>query len=253
MEPDSAQRQLSVTIAHIVQRLRGSKLHSELEREARTCLHKSEVRIESLKEDLKDFLRKSEKYGNEEPARVNWEKRVLKSLNSMCAELAIPLAKKRSTDEQKELLNKWNEMGTDEPDLSQFRPVYAPKDFLEVLINLRNPNYDGGDPTGLRSSWGLISIPLPVKDLPELRDLFAELALNYEQLGIDDSMQIPTELFESEYIRLGQRVLSEQDSAAAQQYIRQGCPTGLRADMWALILNIDNQLEVMNFSLCYLL
>uniref|UniRef100_UPI00398E8548 TBC1 domain family member 19 isoform X2 n=2 Tax=Pristiophorus japonicus TaxID=55135 RepID=UPI00398E8548 len=176
-------------------------------------------------------------------AQVNWEKRVLKSLNSMCTELSIPLAKKRSTDEQKELLSKWNEMGTDEPDLSHFRPVYAPKDFLEVLINLRNPNYDSGDPTGLQSSWGLISIPLPVKNLSELRDLFTELGLNYEQLGIDDSMQIPTELFESEYIRLGQRVLSEQDSAAAQQYIRQGCPTGLRADMWALILNINNQLQ----------
>ncbi|XP_072352636.1 TBC1 domain family member 19 isoform X5 [Scyliorhinus torazame] len=149
----------------------------------------------------------------------------------------------RSTDEQKELLNKWNEMGTDEPDLSHFRPVYAPKDFLEVLINLRNPNYDGGDPSGLRGSWGLISIPLPVKDLSELRNLFTELGLNYEQLGVDDSMQIPNELFESEYLRLGQRVLSEHNSAAAQQYIRQGCPTGLRADMWALILNIDNQLE----------
>ncbi|XP_072352631.1 TBC1 domain family member 19 isoform X1 [Scyliorhinus torazame] len=274
MEPDSLHRQLSVTIAHIVQRLRGSKLHSELEREARTCLHKSDVRIESLKEDLKDFLRKSgweKKLQNAvyhelnvlpQPghpaapaehtkeglmymrrAQVNWEKRVLKSLNSMCAELAVPLAKKRSTDEQKELLNKWNEMGTDEPDLSHFRPVYAPKDFLEVLINLRNPNYDGGDPSGLRGSWGLISIPLPVKDLSELRNLFTELGLNYEQLGVDDSMQIPNELFESEYLRLGQRVLSEHNSAAAQQYIRQGCPTGLRADMWALILNIDNQLE----------
>ncbi|XP_067845169.1 TBC1 domain family member 19 isoform X2 [Heptranchias perlo] len=274
MEADSVQRQLSVTIAHIVQRLRGSQLHSELEREARSSLHKSEIRIESLKEDLKEFLRKSgweKKLQNAvyrelnvlpQPshpsappehikeglmymrrAQVSWEKRVLKSLNSMCTELSIPLAKKRSTEEQKELLNKWNEMGTDEPDLSHFRPVYAPKDFLEVLINLRNPNYDSGDPTSLRSSWGLISIPLPVKDLSELRELFTELGLNYEQLGIDDSMQIPIELFESEYIRLGQKVLSEQDSAAAQQYIRQGCPTGLRADMWALILNIDNQLE----------
>ncbi|XP_072352632.1 TBC1 domain family member 19 isoform X2 [Scyliorhinus torazame] len=249
MEPDSLHRQLSVTIAHIVQRLRGSKLHSELEREARTCLHKSDVRIESLKEDLKDFLRKS-----------GWEKKLQ---NAVYHELNVlpqpghPAAPaehtkeglmymrraQRSTDEQKELLNKWNEMGTDEPDLSHFRPVYAPKDFLEVLINLRNPNYDGGDPSGLRGSWGLISIPLPVKDLSELRNLFTELGLNYEQLGVDDSMQIPNELFESEYLRLGQRVLSEHNSAAAQQYIRQGCPTGLRADMWALILNIDNQLE----------
>lgn len=39
-------------------------------------------------------------------------------------------------------------------------------------------------------------------------------------------------------------VLAEQDSAAAQQYVRQGCPTALRADLWALILNISNQPEV---------
>ncbi|NXX12331.1 TBC19 protein, partial [Podargus strigoides] len=38
-------------------------------------------------------------------------------------------------------------------------------------------------------------------------------------------------------------VLAEQDSAAAQQYVRQGCPTALRADLWALILNISNQPE----------
>ncbi|XP_069781106.1 TBC1 domain family member 19 isoform X3 [Narcine bancroftii] len=273
-ESELEKRQLSVTIARIVQRLRGSPLHSELEQEARTSLHKSEVRIESLKEDLKEFLRKSgweKKLQNAvyrelnvlpelghpsappehtkeglmyiRRAQVNWEKRVLKSLNSMCTEMSIPLAKKRSADEQRELLHKWNEMGTDEPDLSHFRPVYAPKDFLEVLINLRNPNYNGGDPTGLHSSWGLINVPLPVKDLPELRELYTELGLNYEQLGIDDSLRISPEPFEIEYIRLGQKVLSEQDSAAAQQYIRQGCPTTLRADMWAIILNVNNELE----------
>jgi hypothetical protein len=26
-------------------------------------------------------------------------------------------------------------------DLSQYRPVYAPKDFLEVLLCIRSPNY----------------------------------------------------------------------------------------------------------------
>ncbi|XP_007887259.1 TBC1 domain family member 19 isoform X2 [Callorhinchus milii] len=267
-------QELSATIAYVVKKLKSSQLHSELEREARTSLHKSEIRIDTLKEDLKVFLQKSgwekklqnavyrelnvlpppshpsapiehikEALAYMRRAQVYWEKRVLKSLNSMCTELNIPLAQKRSLDDQKELLNKWNEMGTDEPDLSQFRPVYAPKDFLEVLINLRNPNYDIGDQNGLCSNWGLINIPLPVKGLPELRELFAELGLNYGQLGIDDSIQIPTDLFESDHVRLGQKVLSEQDSAAAQQYIRQGCPTGLRADTWALILNISNQME----------
>ncbi|NXX52702.1 TBC19 protein, partial [Scopus umbretta] len=173
----------------------------------------------------------------------SWEKRILKSLNSMCTELNIPLAQKRPVSEQKELLNKWNEMGTDEPDLSLFRPVYAPKDFLEVLMNLRNPNYENGEQPSFRNHLGLIQVPLKVKDIPELKEDFSELGLNIGQLGIDDSAQVPPEFFENEHVRVGQKVLAEQDSAAAQQYVRQGCPTALRADLWALILNISSQPE----------
>jgi len=40
-------------------------------------------------------------------------------------------------------------------------------------------------------------------------------------------------------------VVSEQDSAAAQQYSRQGCPTGLRAQLWTLILNTTDDPEVL--------
>nr|XP_054409774.1 TBC1 domain family member 19 isoform X4 [Pongo abelii] len=200
---------LSLIIAQIVQKLKVSNLYSQLERQA---------------------------WGS-------WEKRILKSLNSMCTELSIPLARKRPAGEQKELLNKWNEMGTDEPDLSLFRPVYAPKDFLEVLINLRNPNYENGDSLSFRTHLGLIQVPLKVKDIPELKECFVELGLNIGQLGIDDSTQVPPELFENEHVRIGQKVLAEQDSAAAQQYIRQGSPTALRAELWALILNISSQPE----------
>ncbi|XP_055290243.1 TBC1 domain family member 19 isoform X6 [Moschus berezovskii] len=134
-------------------------------------------------------------------------------------------------------------MGTDEPDLSLFRPVYAPKDFLEVLINLRNPNYENGDSLSFRTHLGLIQVPLKVKDIPELKELFVELGLTTGQLGIDDSTQVPPELFENEHVRIGQKVLTEQDSAAAQQYIRQGSPTALRAELWALILNISSHPE----------
>ncbi|XP_065453081.1 TBC1 domain family member 19 isoform X3 [Chrysemys picta bellii] len=270
---------LSLAIAQIVQRLKGSSLHSQLERQARGSLHKPEIKLESLKEDIKDFLKTSgwEKrlqnavYSElnvfpspchpaappehmKEPlvymrkAQGSWEKRILKSLNSMCTELSIPLARKRPIGEQKELFNKWNEMGTDEPDLSLFRPVYAPKDFLEVLMNLRNPNYENGDQPSFRNHLGLIQVPLKVKDIPELKDYFSELGLNTGQLGIDDSTQVPPELFENEHVRVGQTVLTEQDSAAAQQYVRQGCPTALRAELWALILNISNQPEVL---LCF--
>ncbi|XP_047422771.1 TBC1 domain family member 19 isoform X1 [Sciurus carolinensis] len=296
---------LSLIIAQIVQKLKGSNLYAQLERQAWASLQRPEIKLESLKEDIKEFFKVSgweKKLQNavyselnvyplpshpaappehlKEPlvymrkAQGSWEKRILKSLNSMCTELSIPLARKRPVGEQKELLNKWNEMGTDEPDLSLFRPVYAPKDFLEeiscnvilpssskscqllflkalefilkislVLINLRNPNYENGDSLSFRTHLGLIQVPLKVKDIPELKECFAELGLNTGQLGIDDSTQVPPELFENEHVRIGQKVLAEQDSAAAQQYIRQGSPTALRAELWALILNISSQPE----------
>ncbi|XP_078250165.1 TBC1 domain family member 19 isoform X2 [Pogona vitticeps] len=265
---------LSLTIAQIVQRLKGSGLHSQLERQARLSLHNPEIKLESLKEDIKEFLKTSgwekklqnavyselsvfpllchpsappehmkESLAYMRKAQGNWEKRILKSLNSMCTELGIPLAQKRPVNEQKELLNKWNEMGTDEPDLSLFRPVYAPKDFLEVLMNLRNPNYENSEQSSFRNHLGLIQVPLKVKDIPELKEYFSELDLNIGQLDIDDSAQVPPELFENEHLRIGQKVLIEQDSAAAQQYVRQGCPTSLRAELWALILNISSQPE----------
>ncbi|XP_063778241.1 TBC1 domain family member 19 isoform X1 [Pseudophryne corroboree] len=268
------EEELSVSIAHIVRKLKGTRLHCQLEREARGCLLNPDITLETLKEDIKEYLKASgweKKLQNavyrelsvlpapchpaapaeniKEPlsymrrAQASWEKRVLKSLNSMCTELNVPLARKRPSDKQKELLNKWNEMGTDEPDLSNFRPVYAPKDFLEVLINLRNPNYDSGDQASFRSHLGLIQVPLKIKDITELRELFGELSLNTGQLGVDDSTPVPPELFENEHFRIGKKVLAEHESAAAQQYVRQGCPTALRADLWALILNINDQPE----------
>uniref|UniRef100_A0A3Q0SJW4 TBC1 domain family, member 19 n=1 Tax=Amphilophus citrinellus TaxID=61819 RepID=A0A3Q0SJW4_AMPCI len=249
--------ELSLTIAQIVQRLRGSHLHSQIERQAKECLHQPDIKLESLKEDVRSFLKTSgweRKLQNavyrelqlpprhpptppehlKEPlaymrkAQASWENRVLKSLNSMSTELGVPLARMRPAAEQKELTNKWNEMGTDEPDLSRFRPVYAPKDFLEVLIGLRNPNHDSSEDISARSHWGLIQVPLNVRDIPQLRAAYTELNLTSGQMGIDDHALIHP-------------VVMEHDSAAAQQYSRQGCPTGLRADLWALILNATNQ------------
>lgn len=46
------------------------------------------------------------------------------------------------------------------------------------------------------------------------------------------------------FLSVSRLVVVEQESAAAQQYSRQGCPTGLRADLWALILNSTNQPQV---------
>ncbi|XP_067117543.1 TBC1 domain family member 19 [Osmerus mordax] len=268
--------ELSLTIAQIVQRLKGTHLHSQIERQAKDCLNQPEIKLDCLKEDVRNFLKTSgweRKLQNavyremhmrpaprhpsappehhKEPlaymrkAQASWEKRILKSLNSMCTELGVPLARKRPALEQKELTKKWNEMGTDEPDLSRFRPVYAPKDFLEVLISLRNPNYDVSEETSARSHWGLIQVPLHVRDIPQMREAYSELSLTTGQLGIDDHTQVHPDMFEHEHVRIGKKVVGEQDSAAAQQYSRQGCPTGLRAALWALALNSTNEPEDM--------
>uniref|UniRef100_A0A3P9KHC6 TBC1 domain family, member 19 n=1 Tax=Oryzias latipes TaxID=8090 RepID=A0A3P9KHC6_ORYLA len=258
---------LSPSIAQIVQRLRGSHLHSQLERQAKDCLHRPEIKLESLKEDVRAFLKASgwekrlqnavyrelhvqlpqchpttpaehlkEPLAYMRKAQASWEKRVLKSLNSMSTELGVPLARMRPAGEQKDLTNKWNEMGTDEPDLSRFRPVYAPKDFLEVLISLRNPNHDSSEDMTVKSHWGLIQVPLNVRDILQLRQAYSELNLNNGQLGIDDHAHVHP-------------VVVEQDSAAAQQYSRRGCPTGLRSDLWALTLNSTNQpQDVMHYE-----
>ncbi|KAJ8008054.1 hypothetical protein DPEC_G00100790 [Dallia pectoralis] len=263
--------ELSLTVAQIVQRLKGTNLHSEIERQAKECLHLPEITLESLKNDVRHFLKASgweRKLQNavyrellvqpppchpatppehtKEPlaymrkAQASWEKRILKSLNSMCTELGVPLARKRPAVEQKELTNKWNEMGTDEPDLSRFRPV---------LISLRNPNHDSSEEASAKSYWGLIQVPLQVRDIPQMREAYSELCLTSGQLGIDDLTRVPPDLFESEHIRVGKKVVCEQDSAAAQQYSRQGCPTALRADLWALILNSTNTPEdVMHYN-----
>ena len=57
----------------------------------------------------------------------------MKSRNSMSSELGLCLAKPRCQEEQEEMMQKWNEMSTLDIDLTLFRPVYAPKDFLEIL------------------------------------------------------------------------------------------------------------------------
>ena len=60
----------------------------------------------------------------------------------MCSELGLCLAKPRCKDEQNEYASKWNELSTLDIDLSLFRPVYAPKDFLEILSQVSYDTID---------------------------------------------------------------------------------------------------------------
>lgn len=93
--------------------------------------HSNLARGQAVKESLA-YLRK---------AQSQWEKRIHKSLNSMSGDLGVPLARLRSTADREEMEEKWAELSTYDIDLSQYRPVYAPKDFLDVLLAIRSPNY----------------------------------------------------------------------------------------------------------------
>ena len=91
----------------------------------------------------------------------------------MCTELNVALARKRGEKEQKEMASKWTELGTNEPDLTKFRPVYAAKDFLDVIAGLKNTNQvNCADPAVFSCHWGIIQVPLHVKDMHQLQVLW---------------------------------------------------------------------------------
>ena len=90
---------------------------------------------------------------------------------------------KRPLQELQEMKRAWNELGTNASgifilryiclllfitltkDLSKFRPVYAPKDFLEVVLGIKNTNI-----TDFVSQYnsGLIQVPISVKSLAQI-------------------------------------------------------------------------------------
>ncbi|XP_013072479.2 TBC1 domain family member 19-like isoform X1 [Biomphalaria glabrata] len=181
-------------------------------------------------------------------AQFVWEKKILKSLNSMCTELTVPLARSRSEKDKKDLAARWSELGVDGPakicssDLSQIRPVYAPKDFLEVLVGLQNPNSANTGNMGTYDlPWGLIQVSLKVKTLNELRVQYSEMAITHCQTGTDDLPDIPPELFENERSKLGKKVIAANHAPTAREYSKRGCPVSMRADLWCQILGVDLQ------------
>eukprot|EP00048_Salpingoeca_helianthica_P003701 m.69758 g.69758 ORF g.69758 m.69758 type:complete len:526 (-) comp12848_c0_seq2:38-1615(-) len=126
--------------------------------------------------------------------------------------------------------------------------VYDPTDLAEQLTKLANPNFV---PEGLalrqecsgrahaRRWWGRIQVQFRVKSTSELRVQFAALESRFPQIGVEDQfvsgLGPDTSFVDARYAR-AQQVLSSHDSAAAQAFCCQGCPTALRADIWAAAL-----------------
>ncbi|KXJ22401.1 TBC1 domain family member 19 [Exaiptasia diaphana] len=176
-------------------------------------------------------------------AQATWEKRIVKSINSMCTELSLPLATKRSAVEQASISSKFQTLGSDldEKEFERIKPVYAPKDFFEALIAVENSNFVPlqKTPSSIKG-WGLIQVNLYAKSLDELRCEYQELDPGLNQCGVDDAPSSSTvDVFESDWPKLGKKVIQNGSAIAARQYAKNGCPSGLRGQIWQQILCLD--------------
>ncbi|KAL1509057.1 hypothetical protein ABEB36_003858 [Hypothenemus hampei] len=182
-------------------------------------------------------------------AQIHWDKRIHKSLNSMSSELGISLAKLRANSEKEELLSKWNELSNFETDIHKYRPVYAPKDFLEVLLTLKGPCKE--KPKSDNHKWEFAQLPLQVKNLGELRHLYAEFSRGESILNSNSfiTTNVYFSCFEAERIALGEKILAKNYAPLAQEYLKKGCPKSLRARIWTLLLGAEvKQLQINHFD-----
>ncbi|XP_043284547.1 TBC1 domain family member 19 isoform X2 [Venturia canescens] len=168
-------------------------------------------------------------------AQIQWERRIQKSLNSICNELNVPLARIRPNADREELAEKWNELSTYDIDLSQYRPVYAPKDFLEVLFSIRDPTFKKqiNEP-----NWEFSHIQIRVKTLAKLRSTYCELAHGVALLGVNNNMPANGNFanLEAERTHLGEKVLKSNHAPVAQEFLKRGSPRALRGRLWSLVL-----------------
>ncbi|XP_062551936.1 TBC1 domain family member 19 isoform X1 [Armigeres subalbatus] len=201
----------------------------------------------SLKTETKQTVPSSDPLYYLRRAGVQWERRVRKSLNSMCSESKAQLqGQTRSATDREEFLTKWDELSNYQIDLTNYRPVYAPKDLLDVLLSLKGPVKQ--DETEYRKyfrfssqqiasklkliksffsflpKWEFSHISLPVKNLFELRLHFSELLRNDNGGGTDWAVTC-------------QKILKTRHAPLCQQALKKGItPPPLRGHLWAYVL-----------------
>lgn len=94
----------------------------------------------SVRAELKNSMLAADPLNYLRRAGGQWERRVRKSLNAMCVELKVTMqGHARTHADREELCAKWDELSNVQTDLTNYRPVYAPKDLLEVLLSLKGP------------------------------------------------------------------------------------------------------------------
>ncbi|XP_058450696.1 TBC1 domain family member 19 isoform X4 [Malaya genurostris] len=178
----------------------------------------------SLKNDSKPTLPSSDPLNYLRRAGIQWERRVRKSLNSMCSESKAQLqGQTRIATDREEILAKWDELSNYQIDLTNYRPVYAPKDLLDVLLSLKGPVKQ--DETDFLPKWEFAHISLPVKNLFELRVHFSELLRNDNSSGSAD------------WAITCQKILKTRHAPLCQQALKKGItPAPMRGPLWAYVL-----------------
>ncbi|KAJ8942798.1 hypothetical protein NQ318_013013 [Aromia moschata] len=141
-------------------------------------------------------------------------------------------------------MGKNEEKGCQPVDIHKYRPVYAPKDFLEVLLNLKGPIKDKSQ--GDSSQWEFTQLPLKVKNLAELivklhkqcyrlitctnntttdylRGVsIQELSRGEHILAASNSLNTTQSFaaFEAERIVLGEKILTKNYAPLAQEFLK---------------------------------
>ncbi|KAF5397758.1 TBC1 domain family member 19 [Paragonimus heterotremus] len=200
-------------------------------------------------------------------AQASWERKMLRSLNAMCQELGIRLAVKRDPKQSEAILQNWTELSLvfnslvflcyiycytpTEPSI--IKPVFGPKDLLEVLICIKHPNMKYTTRSATENSsnmsfpnWGLFNLPIRVKDITALSEFFSPLSIDQPQYGIDELFSPSFGLTREQE---AEEVIRSKSSAAAQAYLQRGCPLGYRAQVWSLYLNVHvTEADVLHYN-----
>ncbi|GAB1609756.1 TBC1 domain family member 19-like [Argonauta hians] len=171
-------------------------------------------------------------------AQQNWERRIVKSLNAMCSEQNISLARRRPQKDINQMMNQWAELGASIREPTNIRPVYAPKDFLDAISSSQNQNINRNS-EGPMSMWGIIQAALKVRNLSELRTFYSGISINHCQIGIDDTVEGLNDSFFNENIKLGHKVIALGLTPVSQEYSKKGCPVSLRRTLWRQMLGLD--------------
>ncbi|KAL9923132.1 TBC1 domain family member 19 isoform X1 [Glossina fuscipes] len=161
-------------------------------------------------------------------AGAQWDRRVRKSLHTMCAELKVyAQGQPRTSSDRDELLAKWDELSNYAIDLACYRPVYAPKDLLDVLLSMKGPPIPEEQEDDLVQipKWEFSHIPLKVKKLCDLGTHYNDLLREESYYSVWD-LNIQCE-----------RVLAMKHATLCQHILKKGnIPATYRGAMWSYVL-----------------